>query len=89
MYLRLGQAVNSTVESIDLAVEGPHALKLGQKYTCEIACIGSKLSVSMEAGENPVTKEINWTHNRKGAIGLVVPEGTEMVISRMRIRVLR
>jgi hypothetical protein len=88
-YMRLGKAVNYTVPSLAMETEGQDAITLGQKYTTTVSFIGSNLDIVMEEGETPRHEEVGWTKNRKGAIGIVVPEGAELLISRMRIRVLR
>jgi hypothetical protein len=90
VYLRLGRRADSRVYSIVLDTEGPHALVAGQQYHCELTFIGSTAWVNIKAeGISPATDEVFWGKSRKGAIGFVIPSGTELNVSSMRIRVLR
>ncbi len=87
IYLRLGPKVDGSSESVSYTTEGPDAVNVGETYPAEVSFIGSTMAVTLE--ENPTPYESSWTKRRKGAIGLVIPEGSEIRFTRMRIRVLR
>lgn len=71
--------------------EGDGAVLPNEKYTVEMSLIGSTFVYREEASlENaPYTQEVGWTKSRAGALRLVIPDGTEIKISRLRIRILR
>ncbi len=90
VYLRLGAQANTTVESFVLSPALHAGVRVGERISAQFSLIGSQLSLAFpQSGNAPETKEVAWTKIRKGAIGIVVPEDTELVIHRMRIRVLR
>jgi len=53
--------------------------------------IGSTFSdwVKTNGSEAPNQGAISWTQVRKGAIGLVLPTGSELKLTRLRMRLLR
>jgi hypothetical protein len=90
VYLRLGRRADSRVYNFVLDTEGRDALVAGQQYRAEITFIGSTASINIKAeGVSPRSDEVFWGKSRKGAIGFVIPAGSELTISQMRIRVLR
>ncbi|HKB17270.1 MAG TPA: hypothetical protein VKF62_14475, partial [Planctomycetota bacterium] len=69
---------------------GEGVLRPRAPYACEVTCLGSRFRVKIGDGApHEYEEEIRWTKSRRGSIGLVVPEGTRVTFTRMRIRVLR
>ena len=64
---------------------------LGEKYAATITFIGSKISITWNTADiNPYSiDEVRWAQTRKGAFGITLNEGSELKISRLRIRELR
>jgi len=90
VYLRLGKRADSRVYSFRLDTEGRDAIVAGQQYRAEVTFIGSTVTVNVKAeGVSPRSDEVFWGKSRKGAIGFVLPPGSELTVSQLRIRVLR
>ena len=54
------------------------------------AMIGSRLVLTYDPEDlAPLDTEARWTQSRKGGLGIVVPEGCNMKITRMRVKELR
>jgi hypothetical protein len=87
--MRVEQPDNAYGYEID--TEGDGAILAGEPYTAEMSLIGSSFVYREEASLDsaPFTQEVSWTKSRAGALRLVIPDGTQLKISRLRIRVLR
>lgn len=94
LYLRLGRSPNANTLSYPLRTEGPDwNLKAGRKYAARVTVVASKFSVRF-VGEDidtpsPFEETVNWSMNRKGAIGLVVSPETRARFTRFQVRELR
>jgi hypothetical protein len=87
---RLGKRVDNTVESWNLNTNGAEALKPGQTYVLQATYIGSKLTGSLTPADVSLPQmESSWTKSRKGAFGFQMHDGSELRITRLRIRQLR
>ncbi len=52
--------------------------------------MGSKLNITFTPGDiQPYEEEVRWDITRKGAFGLTLGEGSEIKVTRLRIRELR
>ena len=90
MLFRLGKRVDNTVEYWGLSTTGTEPLKEGQTYTLQTAYIGSKLTGSLTPSDVSLPQtESSWTKSRKGALGFQMHDGSELRITRLRIRQLR
>jgi hypothetical protein len=60
-------------------------------YRITVTLVGSsfKLVFDKNTALNYEEPEMRWTMRRKGAIGISVPPGSEIRITRMRIKILR
>lgn len=90
LHLRLGRAVNSTTPSYRIGTTGQGAFKPGATNTITATVIGSTVKLSYSDSEHSPSEELlNEYKSRKGGIGISVPPGAEIKISKMRIRPLR
>ncbi len=90
LCFRLGAAVDKYVETWPLSVEGDGALGAGTVYPAHATYIGSKSTLAIDNPDfEPNEANVGWTMNRKGAIGIVVPQGADLKFTRFRIKVLR
>jgi hypothetical protein len=89
-YFRLGRRPDNAGDSYPIST-GEGGFKLGEKYSGKALFIGSKLSITWSTAEiEPYTPDgTSWARTRKGAFGLTLNEGSEIKISRLRIRELR
>jgi hypothetical protein len=91
LCFRLGRRVDRQVEQY-LIDAGPKstAFKAGQSYTALVTFVGSKISIQFTpADAQPYENEVRWDITRKGAFGITLGEGSEMKITKLRIRELR
>ena len=88
-YFRLGKQI-SAAEGFQ-ANSGTEDWKAGESYTCKATLIGStmKLEFSDNANQEPRESQLDWRRSRKGAFGVVVPQGSEIKITKMRLRLMR
>ena len=88
-YFRLGKQIQSA-EGF-MANSGAEDWKAGESYTCKATFIGSnmKLEFSDNANQEPRESLLDWRRSRKGAFGVVVPQGSEIKITKMRLRLMR
>ncbi len=91
LNFRVSQQPDVTTEAFEIATDGEDAVLAGEVYNAEISLIGSQLVYREQdaVDVSPYTKELSWTKSRWGALCLVIPDGTELKLSRLRIRVLR
>ncbi len=90
LCFRLGKLVDRSVETWTLTVEGDDALSTLRPYTARASFIGSSATLALDDPDfEPIQARIHWTMNRLGALGIVVPEGAELMFTRLRIKVLR
>lgn len=90
MFLRLGNAIDSKVETIDLSTQGENAFTAKETYEAELSLIGSKLHYAVHSVEFTAMDAVSsWTKSRKGSIGLVIDPETRIKFTKFRIRVLR
>jgi hypothetical protein len=88
---RLGKRVDRQVEQY-LADAGPKstAFKAGETYTMLVTFVGSKITIAFTPSDIPTYEnEERWDITRKGAFGVTLGEGSEIKITRLRIRELR
>jgi hypothetical protein len=90
MYFRLGPSLQDKTQWIEYGVDDSVKTpkNAGEKYSTTISVIGSTF-VWTEEGLAAPEDQIHWSFRRKGAVGIVVPEGAEVIFTKMRIRVLR
>jgi hypothetical protein len=88
-YFRLGKQIQSA-EGFQ-ANSGAEDWKAGESYTCKATLVGSnmKLEFSDNANQEPRESLLDWRRSRKGAFGVVVPQGSEIKITKMRLRLMR
>lgn len=87
--LRLGRRTD-TAENYTFTAGGDGSIQPGKTYSAEISLIGSALKVTLTPEDvPPFETEVRWVQTRKGAIGLIVPDGAKVKITRFRIRDLR
>jgi len=90
LLFRLGKRVDNTVEFYNVNTAGQEPLKAGQTYTLHVTFIGNKLTGTLNPADATLANiESKWTMNRKGAFGVQMHEGSELRMSRLRIRELR
>jgi hypothetical protein len=89
-YFRLGRRPDNAGDRYPIST-GEGGFKLGQKYSGKALFIGSNLSITWNTAEiEPYTPAgTSWARTRKGAFGVTLNEGSELKISRLRIRELR
>jgi hypothetical protein len=88
---RLGRRVDRQTAQYDVDA-GPKStsFKAGEAYTQTTTFVGSKLNVAFTPGDiQPYEEEVRWDITRKGAFGLTLGEGSEIKVTRLRIRELR
>jgi hypothetical protein len=91
LCMRLGKRVDRQTATYDIDV-GPKStsFKAGTEYTALVTFVGSKLTIAFTpADANGYEDEVRWDVTRKGAFGIVLSEGAEIKITRLRIRELR
>ncbi|MDZ4774406.1 MAG: hypothetical protein SGI72_14860 [Planctomycetota bacterium] len=90
VHYRLGASVNNASINIPLATTGNSAFKPGQAVTMTTSIVGSTLKYSFTDPDHSPSEEIlSWSTNRKGGIGLSVPPGCDIKVTKMRVRPLR
>ncbi len=90
LYTRLGQRADSTVPMVKFSTSGEGAIVAGKQYEITVKMIGSTLELIYYPEDftpDPITA--NWTQSRKGAVGFLLPAGTKMKVTRMRVKELR
>lgn len=88
-HFRLGNRVDRTTTQVVASTTGQDPLKAGQSYSFAGSFIGSKLKVNYTDGDRHQEEDVDWLVVRKGAIGMSLPEGSELKITKLRIRPLR
>lgn len=87
---RLGNVVNNRVYNTKFVSEGAQGFGLGTPIAVRFSVIGSRAELSFSNTTRPsVIEDMSWNINRKGAIGISVPAGSEIKVSKMRVQVLR
>jgi hypothetical protein len=90
LLFRLYKRVDNTVEYYTVSTTGQEPLKAGQTYTFHATYVGNKLIGTLNPSDATLaTVESKWTMQRKGAFGAQMHEGSELKISKLRIRELR
>ena len=94
VYFRLGKAPNANTPMYTLRTTGDSAqLRAGTAYKMRASVIGSTFTVRFadDVADPPPTHEgdLTWVYNRKGAIGLLIPPGAKLKISKFQVRELR
>ncbi len=89
-YFRLGRRPDNAGDIYPIST-GEGGFKLGEKYGAKATFIGSTLSITWSTADiTPYTPDgASWARMRKGAFGLTLNEGSEIKISRLRIREVR
>jgi len=90
-YWRVGAAVNQSVTNYPVSTnKGNPPFKAGQSYKMTGQMLASNFTLNFPDTEyNSLSEEMTWTRRRKGAIAISVPGGSEVKVTKMRIRVLR
>ena len=90
-YWRVGAAVNNSVTNYSVStVKGSPPFKAGQSYKMTGQMLASTFTLNFPDTEySSVSEDLSWTRRRKGALAISVPPGSEVKISKMRLRVLR
>jgi hypothetical protein len=90
-FFRMRDKPDGGTESFVLSTEGAGAVMAGEQYKAEFSLIGSQFVYrELESLDGAVdASEISWTKSRWGALCLVIPDGTQLKISRLRMRLLR
>jgi hypothetical protein len=90
-HFRLGPAVNNSTLSIPVSTSGGVPFKAGAPNQMTVSMIGSAFKVTFADPEHAPHEEpeVPWTIRRKGGIAISVPPGSEIKISKMKIKVLR
>jgi hypothetical protein len=90
-HFRLGASVNNNTLSFPVSTTGGVPFKANTPLNISARVLGSYIKV--EFGDEEHTpyeeQEMRWTVTRKGGIGVSVPPGSEIKITKMRIKVLR
>lgn len=88
-FFRLGKRTDNAGESYSIA-PGEGGFKLGEKYGAKATFIGSKISITWSSADvAPYEVDTIWSRIRKGAFGMTLTEGSEIKLTRLRIRELR
>ena len=89
-HFRLGKSVNNTVYNAQMSTSGNTAFKAGTANSFTCTMIGSHVKVAFaDAERSGGDEDLRWTMSRKGGIGISVPAGSDVKLTKMRIRVLR
>jgi len=92
LWFRLPKVADTNVESFPLeAAEEPPGLMKGKLYHLTVSFIGSAFTVkAVEEEDIPTfTKQSAYYRSRRGAFGVTLPKGSEIEISKARVRLLR
>jgi hypothetical protein len=90
LHCRLGRTVNNTTINYTIGTTGQNAFKPGSTNTITATVIGSSAKVAFsDPDRSPGEETLNWTTARKGGIGVSVPAGSDIKITKMRIKALR
>lgn len=86
---RLGASANNAVSEM-MSTTGKDPLKAGTSNAMTVSLIGSAFKMTFADGEHNFEEpELRWTYRRKGGIGISVPPGSEIRITKMRAKILR
>ncbi|MBK7874651.1 MAG: hypothetical protein IPJ77_02700 [Planctomycetes bacterium] len=91
-YFRLLRRADSAVKGPEIVVGGDDGqLPPNKKVTMIATCVGSKLSYTFPGGEltDKTDEAIGWTRTRRGGFGLAVHPGSEIKVSKLKVRLLR
>lgn len=88
-YFRLGKQIQAA-EGFSVN-PGAEDWKAGETYTCKATLVGSnmRLEFSDNASQEPRDVTLDWRRSRKGAFGVVVPQGSEVKISKLKLKLMR
>jgi hypothetical protein len=92
MYFRMGPRTIQNTESMLITsyASGSAPPLQGKSYSGEAWAIGSKFHFHIKTeGVDPSDSDIKWVNSRKGALGLVIPDGTKVKFTKLRVRELR
>jgi hypothetical protein len=91
LCFRLGRRVDRQTAQYDIdASPKSTSFKAGETYTATVTFVASKLNIAFAPGDiQPYEEEVRWDITRKGAFGVTLGEGSEIKITRLRIRELR
>ncbi len=90
-HYRLGGAVNNTTLSLNVSTGGGAPFKAGAANQMTSTVLGSSWKVVFADPDHPAheEQEVPWTIRRKGGIAISVPPGSEIKITKMKVKVLR
>jgi hypothetical protein len=90
-HFRLGPAVNNSTLSLKVSTEFAPPFKAGISYNMTSTMLGSSWKVVFADRDHPPheEEEVPWVIRRRGAVAVSVPPGSEIRITRMRIKALR
>ncbi len=88
-YFRLGKQIQSA-EGF-MVQTGAEDWKAGETYSCKATLVGStmRLEFGDNANQEPRESTLDWRRSRKGAFGVVVPQGSEVKITKMKLKLMR
>lgn len=90
LHFRLGGSVNNKVYNEKLSTTGGNPFKAGASNLMTVTVLGSTLKIAYADPERTGGETtLGWNINRKGGIGISVPAGSEIKITKMRIKALR
>ncbi|MBL8858981.1 MAG: hypothetical protein JNL28_10780 [Planctomycetes bacterium] len=90
LHLRLGRSVTNATYNWLLPTTGSNPYKAGTTNSITATLIGSELKLNFSDPDRTQQLEsFGWTMSRKGGIGVSVPPGCEIKVSKMRIKALR
>jgi hypothetical protein len=89
-HFRLGSAIDNSTVNVRFSTTGAAALEAGRNYVMTVRLIGSAFQLVLADGKGDFEEpNLSWDVRRKGAIGISMPPGSEIRITRMRIKILR
>jgi hypothetical protein len=89
-HFRLGSAIDDSTVNVPFSTTGADALAAGRNNVMTVSLIGSAFQLGLADGKRAYEEpELRWNVRRKGAIGISMPPGSEIRITRMRIKILR
>jgi hypothetical protein len=91
-FLHLGRSANPSTVQLGIRTSGVESnVPLGKPVRAMFSMIGSKLRFRIigEGTAEPFEKDMSWTSTRKGAIGILVPDGTRVRFTKFTVKDLR
>lgn len=90
LHARLGRTANTTTINYSIGTSGQNAFKPGSTNTITVTVIGSTAKASFSDSDHSASEDsLSQYMARKGGIGISVPPGAEIKVTKMRIKALR